>query len=46
MITVAELIELLQKHDPNAKVFFQSSYDFYEYTIDEVIEDNGAVILL
>jgi hypothetical protein len=46
IMTVEQLIELLQKQDPNARVFFQSPYDPDQYNIDEVIEDNGEVILL
>jgi hypothetical protein len=45
-MTVAQLIELLQKQDPNARVFLKSPYDPDQYNIDEVIEDNGAVLLL
>lgn len=45
-MTVAELIELLQKKDPNARVFFKSPYDPDQYNIDEVVDDDGAVLLL
>jgi hypothetical protein len=47
-MTVAQLIELLQKQDPNAKVFFQSPYEDEKTSVDEVFEDNanGVVILL
>jgi hypothetical protein len=45
-MTVAQLIELLQKQDPNARVFFQSPYDPDQYNIDEVIDDDGSVLLL
>lgn len=46
-MTVAQLIELLQKQDPNAKVFFQSPYESEETSIDEVVAvDEGIVILL
>jgi hypothetical protein len=43
---VAELIELLQKQDPNARVFFKSPYDSHEYLIDEVVDDDDVVLLL
>jgi hypothetical protein len=48
IMTVAQLIELLQKQDPNAKVFFQSPYEDEKTSVDEVFEDNanGVVILL
>lgn len=46
MMTVAQLIELLQKEDPNARVFFKSPYDSYQYLIDEVVDDEGSVFLL
>ena len=45
-MTVAQLIELLQKQDPNARVFFKSPYDPDEHSIDEVVDDDGAVLLL
>lgn len=45
-MTVAELIDLLQKQDPNARVFFKSPYDADQYNIDEVVEDDGAVLIL
>jgi hypothetical protein len=46
MMTVAQLIELLQKQDQNARVFFQSPYDPDQYNIDEVIDDDGSVLLM
>ena len=45
-MTVAQLIELLQKQDPNAKVFFKSPYEDEETSIDEVIDDDGSVLLM
>jgi hypothetical protein len=45
-MTVTQLIELLQKQDPNAKVFFKSPYEDEETSIDEVIGDDGSVFLL
>jgi hypothetical protein len=46
MMTVQQLIELLQKQDPNARVFFKSPYEDEETSIDEVIDDDGSVFLL
>jgi hypothetical protein len=49
IMTVEQLIELLQKQDPNAKVFFQTGpYEDEKTSVDEVFEDNanGVVILL
>jgi hypothetical protein len=46
MMTAAQLIELLQKQDPNAKVFFKSPYEDEETSIDEVIDDDGSVLLM
>jgi hypothetical protein len=45
-MTVAQLIELLQKQDPNAKVLFKSPYEDEETSIDEVICNDGSVFLL
>ncbi len=45
-MTVAQLIELLQKQDLNARVFFKSPYDDEETSIDEVVDDEGIVFLL
>ena len=45
-MTVAQLIELLQKEDPNARVFFLSQYDSEATSIDEVVDDDGTVLLL
>jgi hypothetical protein len=45
-MTVAQLIELLQKQDPNAWVFFKSPYDPDEHSIDEVVDDDDSVFLL
>jgi hypothetical protein len=45
-MTVAQLIERLQKQDPNAKVFFKSPYEDEQTSIDEVIDDDGSVFLL
>ena len=45
-MTVAQLIELLQKQDPNARVFFKSPYENEETSIDEVIDDDGSVLLM
>jgi hypothetical protein len=45
-MTVAQLIELLQKQDPNARVFFKGPYEDEETSIDEVIDDDGSVFLL
>jgi hypothetical protein len=46
MMTVAQLIELLQKQDPNAWVFFKSPFEDEETSIDEVIDDDDSVFLL
>jgi hypothetical protein len=47
-MTVIQLIELLQKQDPNARVFFMSPYDPEEHSVevDEVIDNDGSVLLL
>jgi hypothetical protein len=45
-MTVAQLIELLQKQDPNARVFFKSPYDDEETLIDEIVYNEGIVFLL
>jgi hypothetical protein len=45
-MTVIQLIELLQKQDPNARVFFMSPYDPEEHSVDEVVDNDGSVLLL
>ena len=45
-MTVEELIKLLQKQDPNSRVFFKNQYYDEETSIDEVVEDEGVVFLL